>query len=30
MLRMFGRKALPYQWAGFTIEGGVGRADIVE
>jgi CHAT domain-containing protein len=30
MLRMFGRKALPYQWAGFTIEGAAGRADIVE
>jgi CHAT domain-containing protein len=30
MLRMFGRKALPYQWAGFTIEGSAGRADIVE
>jgi len=25
MLRMFGRKALPYQWAGFTIEGAAGR-----
>ena len=21
MLRTFGRKAIPYQWAGFTIEG---------
>jgi CHAT domain-containing protein len=30
MLRTFGRKALPYQWAGFTIEGAAGRADIVE
>jgi len=25
MLRMFGRKTLPYQWAGFTIEGAEGR-----
>jgi CHAT domain-containing protein len=25
MLRTFGRKALPYQWAGFTIEGAAGR-----
>jgi CHAT domain-containing protein len=25
MLRTFGGKALPYQWAGFTIEGGAGR-----
>ena len=25
MLRTFGRKAVPYQWAGFTIEGAVGR-----
>ena len=25
MLRMFGQKALPYQWAGFTIEGTAGR-----
>jgi CHAT domain-containing protein len=25
MLRTFGSKALPYQWAGFTIEGGAGR-----
>ena len=30
MLRMFGRKALPYQWAGFTIEGAAGRADSPE
>ena len=27
---VFGRKALPYQWAGFTIEGAAGRSDIVE
>ena len=25
MLRMFGRKTLPYEWAGFTIEGAEGR-----
>ena len=25
MLRTFGSKALPYQWAAFTIEGGAGR-----
>jgi CHAT domain-containing protein len=25
MLRTFGPKALPYQWAGFTIEGGADR-----
>jgi CHAT domain-containing protein len=25
MLRTLGPKALPYQWAGFTIEGGAGR-----
>jgi CHAT domain-containing protein len=25
MLQMFGQKALPYQWAGFTIEGTAGR-----
>jgi CHAT domain-containing protein len=25
MLRTFGPKALPYQWAGFTIEGGAAR-----
>ena len=25
MLRTFGRQALPYQWAGFTIEGAAGR-----
>jgi CHAT domain-containing protein len=25
MLRTFGAKALPYQWAGFTIEGGAAR-----
>ena len=25
MLRTLGGKALPYQWAGFTIEGGAGR-----
>ncbi len=24
MLRTFGRKTLPYQWAGFTIEGAAG------
>ena len=30
MLRTFGRKALPYQWAGFTIEGAAGRAYIAE
>ena len=30
MVRMFGRKALPYQWAGFAIEGAAGRANIVE
>jgi CHAT domain-containing protein len=25
MLRTFGEKALPYQWAGFTLEGAAGR-----
>jgi len=25
MLRTLGDKALPYQWAGFTIEGAAGR-----
>jgi CHAT domain-containing protein len=25
MLRTFGRKALPYQWAAFTVEGAAGR-----
>ena len=25
MLRTFGSRATPYQWAGFTIEGAVGR-----
>jgi CHAT domain-containing protein len=25
MLRIFGRKTLPYEWAGFTIEGAEGR-----
>ena len=25
MLRTFGRKALPYQWAAFTIEGAATR-----
>ena len=25
MLRTFGRKALPYQWAGFTVEGAAER-----
>jgi CHAT domain-containing protein len=25
MLRTLGQKALPYQWAGFTIEAGAGR-----
>jgi CHAT domain-containing protein len=25
MLRTFGDKALPYQWAAFTIEGATGR-----
>lgn len=25
MLRTFGSKALPYQWAGFTVEGATGR-----
>jgi CHAT domain-containing protein len=25
MLRTFGREALPYQWAGFTIEGAAGQ-----
>jgi CHAT domain-containing protein len=25
MLRTFGRKALPYDWAGYTIEGTAGR-----
>jgi CHAT domain-containing protein len=25
MLRMFGREAVPYHWAGFTVEGAVGR-----
>jgi CHAT domain-containing protein len=26
MLRTFGRKTLPYQWAAFTIEGAAGQA----
>ena len=26
MLRTYGSKALPYQWAGFTIEGAAGRS----
>src|SRR5207302_3790367 len=25
MLRTFGREAIPYQWAGFTVEGAPGR-----
>ncbi len=30
MLRTFGRKAIPYQWAGFTVEGAPGRLNVVE
>src|SRR5205814_7140298 len=26
MLRKFGRKAVPYYWAGYTFEGVAGRA----
>jgi CHAT domain-containing protein len=25
MLRTFGSKTVPYQWAGFTVEGAAGR-----
>ena len=30
MLRTFGHKTVPYQWAGFTIEGAAWSADTVE
>jgi CHAT domain-containing protein len=30
MLRMYGSKAIPYQWAGFTIEGGSNATGLVE
>lgn len=30
MLRIFGRKAVPYEWAGFIVEGTTGRSPSVQ